>query len=226
MPSLKRFLVTGLFEYGMYEYDSSLAWVHLDEARKLLGSKDRISALGVWVEDVFSAAYVKNAILKNLGSPYYARDWMEMNQSLFSALKLEKTAMFIILTLIVLVAAFNITSALIMMVMEKTRDIAILKAMGATSAMIRKIFIFQGMIVGLTGTALGTFLGVFICVILKKYQFITLPSAYPFSTLPVQLEYLDVILIAASSMVLCLLSTIYPCRRAAAMDPVEALRYG
>jgi len=226
MPSLKRFLVTGLFESGMYEYDSSLAWVHLDEARKLLGAKDRISALGVWVEDVFSAAQVKKTLVKNLGPSYYARDWMEMNQSLFSALKLEKTAMFIILTLIVLVAAFNITSALIMMVMEKTRDIAILKAMGATSAMIRKIFIFQGMIVGVTGTALGTFLGVFICVVLKKYQFITLPSAYPFSTLPVQLEYLDVILIAVSSMVLCLLSTIYPCRRAAAMDPVEALRYG
>jgi len=226
MPSLKRFRVTGVFHSGMYEFDNSLAWVHLDEARKLLGKKGAVSALGVWVNDVFSASQVKTAIVKNLGPSYYARDWMEMNQSLFSALKLEKTAMFIILTLIVLVAAFNITSALIMMVMEKTRDIAILKAMGATSNMIRKIFIFQGMIVGFTGTALGTFLGVFTCIVLKKYHFITLPSAYPFTTLPVQLESLDVMIIALSSMVLCLLSTIYPCRRAAAMDPVEALRYG
>ena len=226
MPSLKRFQVTGLFESGMYEYDSSLAWVHIDEARKLLGTKSRISALGVWVKDIFSAGRVKTALVEELGYPYYARDWMEMNQSLFSALKLEKTAMFVILTLIILVAAFNITSALIMMVMEKTRDIAILKTMGATRAMIRKIFIFQGMIVGMTGTCLGTISGVSICVVLKKYQFITLPSAYPFSTLPVQLEYFDVFMIAAASMGLCFLSTLYPCRRAGAMDPVEALRYG
>ncbi|GAB6144149.1 lipoprotein-releasing ABC transporter permease subunit [Desulfocicer niacini] len=226
MPSLKRFSVTGVFDSGMYEYDSSLAWVHIDEARKLLGTKSRISAMGVWVKDIFSASHVKDVLVKDLGYPYYAKDWMEMNQSLFSALKLEKTAMFIILTLIILVAAFNITSALIMMVMEKTRDIAILKAMGATPAMIRKIFIFQGMIVGMTGTFLGTLSGVVICVVLKKYHFITLPAAYPFSTLPIQLEYLDVFMIAAASMALCFLSTLYPCRRAGVMDPVEALRYG
>ena len=226
LPTLKRFRVTGLFSSGMYEYDSSLAWMHLDEARKFIGGGHRVSALGVWVADVFAAASVKSALLEQLGYPYYARDWMEMNKNLFSALKLEKTAMFVILTLIILVAAFNITSALIMMVMEKTRDIAILKAMGATRTMIRNIFIFQGMMVGMTGTFLGTLSGVGVCLVLKKYQFITLPAAYPFSTLPVQLESFDVILIAVASLGLCFLSTLYPCRRAADMNPVEALRYG
>ena len=119
VPALKRFQVTGIFESGMYEYDSSLAYVRIDEAQKLMGMRGRISALGIWVNDLFKADRVKAAVLADLDYPFYARDWMEINKSLFSALKLEKTAMFVILTLIVLVAAFNIASALIMMVMEK-----------------------------------------------------------------------------------------------------------
>ncbi|MBF0469524.1 MAG: FtsX-like permease family protein [Desulfamplus sp.] len=226
MPSMTRFLVTGLFDSGMYEYDSSLAYVHLDDAQKLMGMKGRISALGVWVDDLFQSAQIKSNIVDSLGSPFYGRDWMEINKSLFAALKLEKTAMFVILTLIILVAAFNIASALIMMVMEKTRDIAVFKAMGATDMLIRKIFVIQGMIIGLTGTVLGTSAGVVVCVLLKRYQFIELPAAYPFSTLPVQLEYLDVFLISVASIVICFLSTIYPSYKASKMDPVEALRYG
>jgi lipoprotein-releasing system permease protein len=151
---------------------------------------------------------------------------MEINQSLFSALKLEKTAMFIILTLIILVAAFNIASALIMMVMEKSKDIAVLKAMGATHTIIRRIFIIKGMIIGIFGTLLGTLFGVFVCFLLKKYDFIQLPDAYPFSTLPVQLEYMDVLIISSSAILICFLSTLYPSHKASKMDPVEAIRYG
>ncbi len=226
VPSLKRFRVTGIFESGMYEYDSSLAYVHLREAQKLMGMKNRVSALGVWVDDVFSADKVKAELLKTLDYPFYARDWMEINKSLFSALKLEKTAMFVILTLIVLVAAFNIASALIMMVMEKTRDIAVFKAMGATDAMVRNIFVAQGMIIGLLGTLLGTVAGVGVCLLLQRYKFIDLPPAYPFSTIPVQLETMDVVFIVVSAIVICFVSTIYPSYKASKMDPVEALRYG
>ena len=169
----------------MYEYDSSLAYVHLIEAQKLMGMGDRISALGVWVNDLFKADKVKTALVgEELDYPFYARDWMEINKSLFAALKLEKTAMFVILTLIVLVAAFNIASALIMMVMEKTRDIAVLKAMGATDALVRRVFMVQGMVVGLFGTFLGTVSGVGVCLLLERYKFIELPPAYPFSTHP------------------------------------------
>jgi lipoprotein-releasing system permease protein len=226
VPSLKRFRVTGIFESGMYEYDSSLAYVHLREAQKLMGMKGRVSALGVWVDDVFSADTVKAELLKTLDYPFYARDWMEINKSLFSALKLEKTAMFVILTLIVLVAAFNIASALIMMVMEKTRDIAVFKAMGATDAMVRNIFVAQGMIIGLLGTLLGTVAGVGVCLLLQRYKFIDLPPAYPFSTIPVQLETMDVVFIVVSAIVICFVSTLYPSYKASKMDPVEALRYG
>ncbi len=226
IPALKRFLVTDIFESGMYEYDSSLAYIHIDAAQKLMGMKGRVSTLGIWIDDIFSAGSFKKFILSSLEDRFYAKDWMEINKSLFSALKLEKTAMFVILTLIVLVAAFNIASALIMMVMEKSKDIAVLKAMGATNKVIKKVFIIQGMIIGLIGTFTGTLSGVVVCVLLKKYEFIELPPAYPFSTLPVQLELLDVACIAIASIIICFISTIYPSHRASKMNPVEGLRYG
>jgi lipoprotein-releasing system permease protein len=150
-----------------------------------------------------------------------------MNHNLFSALKLEKTVMFIILVLIVLVAAFNIASTLIMMVMGKTKDIAILKAMGSTDKSIRKIFIFNGMIIGSVGTGMGICLGVFLCKILEKYKFIELPGdVYYITTLPVRLESLDVFLIAAAAIVICFLATLYPAHQASKLNPVEAIRYG
>ncbi|MCM2283873.1 MAG: lipoprotein-releasing ABC transporter permease subunit [Desulfobacula sp.] len=226
IPSMKRFVVTDTFDSGMYEYDSALAYVDLKEAQQLSGLKDQISAIGIWVDDVFDVKTVKNGLADIFRYPFYMRDWMEINKSLFSALKLEKTAMFIILTLIILVAAFNIASALIMMVMEKTKDIAVLKTMGATHKIIRRIFMIQGMIVGAFGTFIGTISGVIVCYFLKKYDFIQLPDAYPFSTLPVQLEYADVLTIAGSALFICFLSTLYPSHKASKMDPVEALRYG
>lgn len=226
IPSMKRFVITGTFDSGMHEYDSILAYVHLKHAQQITGIKDKISAIGIWIDDVFDVASVKSSLADEMNYPFYLRDWMEINKSLFSALKLEKTAMFIILTLIILVAAFNIASALIMMVMEKTKDIAVLKAMGATNKTIRKIFIIKGMIIGTIGTVVGTISGILICYFLKKYDFIQLPDAYPFSTLPVQLEYLDVLIIALSAMVICFFSTLYPSHKASGMDPVEAIRYG
>ena len=226
IPSMKRFIVKDTFDSGMYEYDNALAYVNLKEAQQLSGAANRVSAIGIWIDNVFEVDKVKESLSNILKYPFYMRDWMEINKSLFSALKLEKTAMFIILTLIILVAAFNIASALIMMVMEKTRDIAVLKAMGATNKTIRVIFIFKGMIIGFLGTFLGTSMGVAACFILKKYDFIQLPDAYPFSTLPVQLEFFDVFIISVSAILICFFSTLYPSYKASKMDPVEALRYG
>ncbi len=226
IPSMKRFIVKDTFESGMYEYDNALAYVNLKEAQQLSGAENKVSAIGIWIDNVFGVEKVKKSLSNILNYPFYMRDWMEINKSLFSALKLEKTAMFIILTLIILVAAFNIASALIMMVMEKTRDIAVLKAMGATNKTIRVIFIFKGMIIGFLGTLIGTAMGVAACFILKKYDFIQLPDAYPFSTLPVQLEFIDVFTIAVSAIIICFFSTLYPSYKASKMDPVEALRYG
>jgi len=226
IPSMKRFVVGGTFSSGMSEYDSMLAYVHLDQAQSLVRAPDRISALGIWLNDVFQVKPMAENHLGFIKYPFYIRDWMDINQSLFSALKLEKSAMFVILTLIILVAAFNIASALIMMVMEKTKDIAVLKAMGATHKTIRRIFIIKGMIIGVSGTIIGTVSGILVCYVLKKYEFIRLPEAYPFSTLPVQLEYADVALIAVSAIVICFLSTLYPSYKASRMDPVEAIRYG
>jgi len=227
LPAMKRFQVAGFFESGMYEYDGAMAYIVLADAQKLLQMKDTITGVEVRVDDIYRAPGIAGKIIENLGLSYWAKDWMHMNKNLFSALKLEKTVMFIILVLIILVAAFNIASSLIMMVMEKTRDIAILKAMGATRKSIRKIFVFKGLIIGFVGTVLGVGLGFILCMLLAKYKFIELPGdVYYITTLPVRLEALDVLLIASASMVISYLSTLYPARQASKLNPVEAIRYG
>ena len=226
IPSMRQFVVRGTFDSGMSEYDAMLAYARLDQVQSLVSAKGKISALGIWTDRIFEVKKLRQFKMDFLQYPHYVRDWMDINHSLFSALKLEKTAMFVILTLIILVAAFNIASALIMMVMEKTKDIAVLKAMGATNRMIRRIFILKGMIIGVLGTLIGTIAGVLVCFVLKRYEFIKLPEAYPFTTLPVQLEYGDVALIACSAVVICFLSTLYPSYKASKMNPVEAIRYG
>jgi len=160
------------------------------------------------------------------GFPLYIRNWIEMNQNLFAALKLEKTAMAVILTMIVLVGSFSIITTLVMMVMEKTKDIAVLMALGATQAQIRNIFIFQGSLIGAVGTSLGFTLGLIICKLLQKYQFIKLPpDIYFMDHLPVKIELLDMSLIGVAALLLCFLATLYPARQAAKMLPTEALRY-
>jgi lipoprotein-releasing system permease protein len=227
VPAMKRFTVAGVFASGMYEYDGSLAYVPLSAAQRLLRLDGAVTGIEIRLDDIYSADRIGKAISGQLGFPYWTRDWMQMNRNLFSALKLEKTVMFIILVLIVLVAAFNIASTLIMMVMEKTKDIAIMKAMGATNRSIRRIFVFNGMIIGAVGTVLGVCLGFLACFLLDRYKFIELPGdVYYITTLPVRLETLDVVLIAAAALVICFLATLYPARQASRMDPVEAIRYG
>ena len=227
VPSMKRFEVTGIFESGMYEYDGTLAFVRIEDAQAMLRMSDAVTGIEIRVNDIYHAKAVAQSLAEKLGSGYRLLDWMQMNRNLFSALKLEKTAMFVILALIVLVAAFNIASALIMMVMEKTKDIAILKAMGATNRSIRKIFVLKGMAVGVLGTGLGICLGLLLCFFLKTYPIIQLPEqVFYVTTVPVQLEALDVFWIAVAAVGICFLSTLHPAGQAAKLDPVQAIRYG
>jgi lipoprotein-releasing system permease protein len=227
IPVMKRFQVVGEFESGMYEYDGSLAYIHLSEAQKFLHMEDAITGIEVRVNDIYKARQISETISNNLGYPYWGRDWTQMNRNLFSALKLEKTVMFIILALIILVAAFNIASSLIMMVMEKTKDIAILKAMGATDQSIRRIFVFKGMTIGIIGTTLGVSLGFVLCKLLEHYKFIELPGdVYYITKLPVLLNTFDVVSIATASLIICFIATLYPARQASRLNPVEAIRYG
>ena len=226
VPSMRKFKVAGLFKSGMYEYDGFFAYLHINDASKALRMGESVSGLDVWLDDIYSVNKLRPEIISSIGVSYWARDWIQMNSSLFAALKLEKIAMFVILTLIVLVAAFNIASSLIMMVMEKTKDVAILKTMGASDWSIQKIFVFQGTVIGFTGTMIGTTLGVIACYILDRWEFIKLPEVYAFAKLPVQLEFGDVFIITGSALLICFLATLYPAYQATKIDPVEAIRYG
>ncbi|MFH1596255.1 MAG: lipoprotein-releasing ABC transporter permease subunit [Pseudomonadota bacterium] len=226
LPRMKAFRVSAIFHSGMYEFDSNLVYTSIPRIQEFLGLGNRVTGLEVEVKDIYGAEEVAQAILKKLGPGYYTRNWMQMNRSLFAALKLEKIAMFIILTLIVLVAAFGIASTLFMMVMKKTRDIAILKSMGATRQSIMQIFILNGLAIGGVGTTVGLGLGLGLCAILKRYQFIPLPrDIYYISTLPVQIQGLDVAAILVAAMAISFLATLYPSWQAARLDPVEAIRY-
>jgi lipoprotein-releasing system permease protein len=227
-PKVAIFEVVGLFDTGMYEYDSSLAYVHLQAARDILGfDGDLVSGLEVKVQDVYAAQRIGQRVEAALGQfPYVVQTWIEMNKSLFSALKLEKNAMGVILVMIVLVGSFSIITTLIMLVMEKKQDIAVLMAMGARPKSIRRIFMWQGVSIGIVGTALGFGLGLLVCFLLEKYQFIKLPGdVYPMEHLTVLLEALDLWIIGASAMLLCFLATLYPASQAARIEPAEVLRY-
>jgi lipoprotein-releasing system permease protein len=228
VPTMRQFKVTGFFESGMYEYDQTFAYINIRDAQKIMRLGDSVTGLDIRVTDLYDARNIAQKITGKIGFPYWARDWMQMNRNLFKALKLERRVMFIILTLIILVAAFNIASSLIMMVMGKTRDIAILKAMGATERSVKKIFVLNGMIIGALGTLIGLGLGLVICTVLKHYNIHELAGdIYYFTTrLPVKLEFFDVASIIAAALVICFLATLYPARQAAKLNPVEAIRYG
>ena len=234
IPKMKRFLVAGVFDSGFYEYDSTLAYISLPDAQEFLNMKGMVTGLEIKVDDIYQADVIAREMEKKLGYPYWARNWMEMNKNLFSALRLEKRVMFIILSLIVLVAAFNIITTLIMVVMEKSKDIAILKSMGATSHHIMKIFVFQGIIIGAIGTFFGTIVGLLVALNLasislhveRLFGIKILPGdVYYLTELPSKVNYGDVAMIIIGAMTICFLSTIYPSLRASRLDPAEALRY-
>ncbi len=225
IPRLKACRLVGIFETGMYEYDSSLIYVSLDTARDFLNLSEGVHGIEIRLDDIYAADRISRQIENELGSSYIAKDWIRLNKNLFSALSLEKTALSIIVALIVLVAAFNIVSTLIMVVMEKSRDIAILKAMGATSAKIMRIFIYEGLVIGVTGTILGVLGALGLCELLSRYQFIKLPDVYPMSTLPVKILPWDITLIALSAVLITFLATLYPSWQASRVEPAEALRY-
>ncbi len=227
MPKIRTYRVAGINTTGMYEYDASLAFISIKNAQKLVGIGNRVHALEIKVSNIYATDRLSRAIQEKLGFPYWTIDWQRMSRNLFSALELEKLAMFIILTLIVLVAAFNIISTLIMQVMEKNQDIAILKALGATDGQILRIFMLNGLLIGLFGTSVGTVGGIVICELLKKYKFIKIPQeVYYTDSLPILLKGSDVTIIAVSAVLICFLATIYPSKQAAKISPSEALRTG
>ena len=234
VPRMKKFLVVGVFDSGFYEYDSTLTCLSLKDCQEFLNMDDKVTGIEIRVNDIYKADVIAKVMERKLGYPYLARNWMEMNKNLFSALQLEKRVMFIILSLIVLVAAFNIISILIMVVMEKNREIAILKSMGATSKSIMKIFILQGLTIGTIGTFFGCLGGLSIALNIEKlshvienvFKFKILPpDIYYLSELPSRVNYGDVSIIVMGTMLICFLSTIYPSWRASRLDPAEALRY-
>ncbi len=226
LPRVRTCEVVGIFETGMYEYDSTMGFVNLDTAR-LLADLDRgVHGIEIRVQDVDNADRTAAAVRQALGGDYSVRDWMQLNQNLFAALKLEKFGIFIALDLIILVAALNIISALVMMVMEKKRDIAILKSMGATTRSIMRVFFYQGAVIGLCGTLLGVGGGLGLCALLKRYKIIELPSnVYPMSTMPIKVVPADVSVIAISAILITLLATLYPSWKASKVRPAEALSY-
>ncbi len=221
----KAFKVVGIFSLGLYEYDAAYAMVPLDAAKRLFDRK-RPDYIEVRVDDLFAAGEVAADIPDRLGADYLADDWAERNKSLFNALWLEKIAMSITIGLIVMVAALNIIASLILLVMEKTRDIAILKTMGSSSASIRRIFMFQGLVIGLLGTGVGALLGGTLIYVLDRYQLITVSlEVYQISHVPFRLQPFDFVVVVVSAVLVCFLATIYPSRQASKLDPAQALRY-
>lgn len=224
-PRTHAFKVVGTFSLGLYEFDSEYAFVDLPVAQHLFGS-DVPAFVQLRLDDMFAAKAVADAIPKAVGDQYITQDWSDMNKSLFSALWLEKMAIAITIGLIVMVAALNIIASLVLLVMEKNRDIAILKTMGSSAASIRRIFMLQGLIIGLAGTAVGAIGGIAITEILDRYRLIHVPiDVYQISYVPFTLLPRDVVVVILSAIVICFLATIYPSRQAAKLDPAQALRY-
>lgn len=226
VPLMERFTVRGIFDTGMYEYDTGLILVTMEAGRAFFDLGDKVTGIAVRVDDIYRTDQIADSLQEALGFSFWVRDWKDMNKNLFSALKLEKITMFVILILIIVVAAFNIIGTLILVVMEKGREIAILKAMGATRDAIGRIFMLEGLIIGIGGTLLGLVLGLTLSWALARYNFIELPSSvYYVTTIPVKIKLLDITAICLAAVGVSFAATIYPSRRASSLNPVEILRY-
>ncbi len=224
--ALRDYRVEGVFEVGMYEYDASLAFLSLEEAQDFFGLGDSVTGIEVRLHDIRETDRAEQQIQELLGYPFWVKKWSEINPNFFSALKLQKIVMYLVLVLIILVAGFNIISTLIMNVLEKRREVAILKAMGATRSSIGRIFLYQGLLLGLIGTLLGLVLGYVLCRVVGSYPLIRLdPDIYYLSHLPVEVRPLEFLLVGLSALVLSVVATVYPARQAARLDPAEVLRY-
>lgn len=224
-PRQRRFRVVGTFRLGLLEFDQGYGYVSLDTAARMIGSSPA-DHLELRVGDIYAAPQIADAITEALGSGYVTQDWSSMNQSLYSALYLEKIAMGIGIGLIVGVAALNIVASLILLVMEKTRDIAILKTMGASARSVMLIFLIQGMVIGTIGTLVGAALGAGISEVLDRYRLISIPGdVYQVTYLPFHVQTRDLVLIVAGAVIVCFFATLYPSRQAARLDPAQALRY-
>ena len=225
LPRPRRLEVVGVFRLGLFEYDTGYGFVTLDTAGRLF-REDRVQTMQLRVEDPYAARAVADAIPERLGASYVTDDWSSVNSTLFEALFLEKMALTVAIGLIVLVATLNIVSSLIMLVMEKSRDIAILKTMGAGAGVVRRIFVLQGAIIGLAGTTAGALAGYVICTVMDRYQLLRLPAdVYHIAYVPFIIDPLDFWLVLFAANLVCLLVTLHPSRHAARIDPAEALRY-
>jgi lipoprotein-releasing system permease protein len=226
MPRSRTLQVVGIFSLGLLEFDSAYAVVSLPVAQRLVGH-DHADYIQLRVADVYAAPRIADDIQHRFGGAYIAQDWADMNQSLFSALWLEKVALAITIGLIVMVAALNIIASLVLMVMEKSRDIAILKTMGASARSIMIVFMLQGLLIGAIGTFAGAVLGRGAALVLDRYKLVSIPmDVYQISYVPFRIETSDFLLVLGCALVICFVATIYPSRQAARLDPAEALRYG
>jgi len=226
VPKMRRFLVAGYVEIGMYEYDVSLAYTTLAAAQEFAGLGDRVTGVEVKLTNPFDAKEVGAAIAGRLNGAYWIRDWMDMNRNLFAALQLEKLALFVIVTIIVLVAAFAIIGHLVLLVAEKRKEIGILKAMGAGAGSIGAVFLVAGMLIGVVGTVAGSAFGLLLIWVQNTYKIIRLAGdVYQISYLPMKLTGSDFTMIVGATLIISFLATISPARRAARMDPVDVLRY-
>jgi lipoprotein-releasing system permease protein len=225
IPKVRRFVVTGLLNTGMSEIDSTLVFMGLDDAQKFFELGNAVSNIEIRVDDVNQSREIADRIQLQLGFPYITEDWTRLWPNLFSALQLEKTVYFLVLLLMVLIGAFNIISTLVMVVMEKRKDIAILMSMGATRASIRKIFLLKGFIIGIVGTTLGLLLGLLVCTLIAQYRFELPKDVFLISTVPVRIYFSNFMIVTVASFIVCLLASIYPARQASKLDPVEIIRY-
>ena len=225
IPKVRRFVVVGLLKTGMSEIDSTLVFMGLAEAQKFFDLGNAVTNIELRVRNVNQSREIADQIQRDFGFPYFAEDWTRLWPNLFSALQLEKTVYFLVLLLMVLIGAFNIVSTLVMVVMEKKKDIAILRSMGASQRSIRKIFLLKGCLIGIVGTILGVVLGLLVCALISQYQFKLPDGVFLISTVPVRIYFSNFVLVGFASFVVCLLASIYPARQAAKLDPVEIIRY-